>query len=338
MLLLIRRVTIVLLCCLLLALSWWRSPLPHLDQNPRVTFTPLDVADLPAPGPGLALEAAWVVKSTGDDFGSYSALVSLGNGGLLAVSDRGRYLRFADPSSSDPQPRMGRFLETDENDKRKVDCESLTRDAETGQLWAGYEQSNAIVRADPQGRNPRAVHPAAMRDWPSNGGPEAMVRLADGRFIVLSESRDGWFETEGPGLLFPSDPVDGAKPMPFQFDAPSGYLPTDMAQLPDGRVLILLRHVVLAIPPRFTGKILVADPAQIRKGQAWRGKDVADLAPPLPTDNFEGLAVEQRGAEDPIVWVISDDNNALFQRTVLLKLRWVGARGTGARADEKGAR
>ena len=334
----IRRAAILLLCCLLLVLSWWRSPLSPADQNPRVTFAALPVEGLPAPGPHVTLESAWVIKSSGDDFGGYSALASLGDGALLAISDRGRYLRFADPSRNDPQPRMGWFLKEAENDKRKVDSESLTRDPETGRLWAGYEQSNAIVRTDAQGGNPRSVRPLAMRDWPSNGGPEAMVRLTDGRFIVLSESREGWFASQGPALLFPSDPVEGVKPVVFRFEPPAGYRPTDMAQLPDGRVLILLRRVKLSIPPGFAAKIVLADPTAIRKGRVWKGKVVADIAAPLPSDNFEGMTLERETGGDPVVWVVSDDNNALFQRTILLKLRWTGDRAAREQADEKGAR
>lgn len=314
-----RRAALVLFCCLILVLTWGRGAMAPANQDPRVAFVPLAIAGLPAPGPDLALEAAWELRGTGDDFGGYSGLVPLGDGGFLAISDRGRYLRFADPSEADPQPRMGWFLMERNDDKREVDSESLTRDPETGTLWTGYEQSNAIVRGDAQGGNPQSVRPAAMRDWPSNGGPEAMVRLADGRFIVLSESREGWFAAKGPALLFPSDPVAGAEPTGFHFAPPSGYRPTDMAQLPDGRVLILLRRVSLG---GFTGKIVLADPAAIREGGVWKGKVVADLHPPLPTDNYEGLAIEPTNDGGAWVWVISDDNAMILQRTLLLKLHW----------------
>ncbi|MDD3799832.1 MAG: esterase-like activity of phytase family protein, partial [Novosphingobium sp.] len=111
------------------------------------------------------------------------------------------------------------------------------------------------------------------------------------------------------------------------------YRPTDMAQLPDGRVLVLLRRLVWPMPPRFAGKIAIADPAEIRKDGTWTGKVAANLASPLPTDNFEGLAVETGEDGETIVWVISDDNTARSQRTILLKLRWLGepARKKGAR-------
>ena len=81
------------------------------------------------------------------------------------------------------------------------------------------------------------------------------------------------------------------------------------------------------LPPRFEGKLLVADPAEIRPGVAWAGRIIADLKAPLPMDNYEGVAVEPGADGEVVLWVISDDNHAKFQRTLLLKLVW--------RPDEK---
>lgn len=328
-----KRIAILILCALLLASSWWRSPLPPTNHDPHVVFTRLPVEGLPAPGPGMAVEGAWVLSGKGEHFGGYSALVSLGGGRFLAASDRGRYLRFSDPSLGAPDPQMGWFLVPANDDKRQVDCESLTRDPQTGDLWAGYEQSNAIVRADANGHLLRSARPSAMRGWPSNRGPEATVRLADGRFIVLSEAHDTWLGSTGPALLFPSAPADGSIPTRFRFESPDGYRPTDMAQMPDGRMVVLLRKLELAMPPGFVSKLVVAYPAAIRAGGVWRGTVVASLAEPLPVDNFEGLAVVPRADGALTLWVISDDNTSLVQRTILLKLRW-----DPSQARKKGAR
>ena len=51
---------------------------------------------------------------------------------------------------------------------------------------------------------------------------------------------------------------------------------------------------------------------------------LAKLEPPLPTDNYEGIAVApDESGKGAAVWVMSDDNRMrTFQRTILLKLRW----------------
>ena len=114
----------------------------------------------------------------------------------------------------------------------------------------------------------------------------------------------------------------GAEPTAFRLVSPPGYRPVDIAQLPDGRALILLRKVVWGIPPGFAGKLMLADPATIRAGEVWRTEPLADLVAPLPSDNYEGLAVASDGRGGIVLWLISDDNDSIAQRTVLLKLRW----------------
>jgi hypothetical protein len=160
-----------------------------------------------------------------------------------------------------------------------------------------------------------------MRDWGDNSGPEAMTRLADGRFLVLREGFDGLLKrSRHRALLFAGDPVEGMLPEHFDFAGPRGFNPTDMAQLPDGRVLILMRRVVWPFPPHFAGRIVLADPAEIGAGRVWRGTVVAQLASVLPVDNFEGMAIEPRGDGRLTVWLISDDNQAALQRSLLWKL------------------
>jgi hypothetical protein len=293
----------------------------------RVTALRLPLVDL---GP-LRAVGAWQLQSPNRHFGSYSAIVPLGDGRLLAAADTGKRLHFTAPGRAGPGPRFDFFADVDFADKAAYDIESLTRDPATGTIWAGYEHNNQIARFDAQLRSTGLVRPSAMDGWRSNSGPESMTRLSDGRFIVLAETDTGWLGSDGPGLLFPGDPVEGAVPVKFRFRPPRGYNPCDMAALPDGRVLILLREVVWGLPPSFAGKLMIADPATIRAGEEWRAETLADLRPPLPMDNYEGLAVEPMPGGGLTLWLISDDNNALFQRTLLLELAWrpnEKARGT----------
>jgi hypothetical protein len=299
---------------------WVRSPLPveSTDERAILTMTALDVPELDSDR--VRAVGAWRLESPNHFFGSYSALASLGDGTLLAASDSGTRLRFTPPGNTGPGPEFGQFSEPRFGEKRYADIEALTRNAATGQVWAAFEQSNHIERYDAALRSQARAEPAAMRDWWSNSGPEAMVRLSDGRFVVLAESGEGWFGGDMPGVLFAGDPVEGAAEVGFRFVPPAGFRPVDMALLPGGKVLILLRRVVWGVPPRFAGKLVLADPATIREGVAWRGEVVADLRAPLPSDNYEGLAVEAEPGRGTALWLISDDNRTQFQRTLLLKL------------------
>jgi hypothetical protein len=206
------------------------------------------------------------------------------------------------------------------------DAEAATRDPATGRIWIAWESRNRISRHRPDFGPARTVAPPAMRDWGLNSGPEAMVRLADGRFVVLREGFDGLLgDRRHRALLFAGDPVTAGPPESFTFVGPVGFSPTDVAQLPDGRVLILLRRLLWPIPARFAGRIVLADPRAIEAGAIWRGVVVAKLSSSLPVDNFEGLAIEpppdEKMADGRVtVWLISDANSAATQRTLLWKL------------------
>ena len=126
-------------------------------------------------------------------------------------------------------------------------------------------------------------------------------------------------------LLFPGDPVEGARPVRFSFVGPGGFSPVDMAQLPDGRVLILMRKLVWPYPAKFAARILVGDARAIRAGADWRPALAATLPSTLPGDNFEGMAIVPGGGRELTVWLISDANDTDgrdpgTQRTLLWKL------------------
>lgn len=318
-----RRLTLLLIVTLGLAPNTWVRvpPPPESTDNRRIlAIVPLQVprADLGE----FRLAGAWSLASPNRHFGGYSALVGLPGGTLFAVSDHGRMLWFTPPGRAGHTLRFDYFAQSRAGEKALADVEGLTRDPVGGGMWATLEQRNMIVRYDTRFRRSGRVYPPAMRGWPSNTGPEAITRLADGRFIVLSEGSPRWFDDDLPALLFAADPVAGGAPKRFRFAPPDGFRPVDIAQMPDGRVLILLRKVIWRLPPRFEGKLMLADPAEIREGKPWRGRVVADLAEPLPMDNYEGLAVEPADDGGAVVWLISDDNSARFQRTLLLKLEW----------------
>lgn len=315
--------------------TWVRTPGPFPVEVGRM----LKITRLATPAQEigeLRLLAAWQLESPNSQFGGYSALVSLRGGRLMAASDRGRVLVLTGLETSRPAAVLDYFGDRDIGDKKHADIEAMTRDPASQRIWVAYEGSNQIERLEPGLARPRRVRPVAMARWRDNSGPEAMVRLVDGRFIVLAERGHGWFGETSPGVSFAGDPVEGARPISFRFLRPDGYSPTDMVQLPDGKVMILLRAVDWLWPVRFSAKLAVADPAEIEAGGEWRSRVVAELATPLPSDNFEGLAIEPAADGSAVLWIISDDNTAPAQRTLLLKLRWPAQTpGTkkGARID-----
>ncbi|MDA7787658.1 esterase-like activity of phytase family protein [Sphingomonadaceae bacterium] len=300
--------------------TWVRTPLKEPDFRNLLSITPVEAGTQKIGE--LDVLGLWELDSKNTHFGSYSALIMLDDGTLLAGSDRGRLLQFSPPGSTDQTVvRFTAFAGASDRDKDEVDLESLTRDPATGTIWAGYESSNAIARVSPELMEEKRVRPAEMRRWSSNSGPESLVRLADGRFLVIAEGNPTSDGSGIPALLFAGDPTLGGDPLEFQFNAPEGYRAVDAAQLPDGRVLVLVRRVAFGIPPGFEAALVLADPAEIDQDGDWSGQQIAWLGSPLPSDNFEGLAVVPQTDGGAILWMISDDNNGALQRTLLYKLR-----------------
>lgn len=276
----------------------------------------VQIADAkPTTAPPWALEGVWHYTSKGARFGGFSAMLALGPDTLRAFSDRGFRITMTEPDKPGPRPHMNRQFVNRSWDFDLVDAESATRDPETGNYWIAYEQVHAIQR------NTIASSPDGVRDlrplvtWPDNGGVEAMVRLADGRFVILPE---GAHE----GLIFAGDPVAGGAPRRFTFANPApGYEATDLAQLPDGRLLVLMRKLVWPSRetwPAFSCLLAIGDPPAA--DGTFAPQVTLRLDDVLPRENYEGLAVRPRGDGRIDVWVISDDNFSIFQRTLLGKL------------------
>ena len=293
--------------------TWLRTTIPE-ERSPELAITPIALEsprDWPA---GFTIEGAWKLDSPDLMFGGYSALLHLGGGRAIAFSDRGDSLTFTLPGHGPPTHRLAEVAFDRAFKGSHTDVEAATLDRASDTFWLAYEHSHAIgrFRQDPQSR-PEMNRPAPMRDWPANTGAEAMVRLANGRFLLLGESNRV-------GLLFASDPLERGGIVSFAVDYPADFRPTDAAQLPDGRVLILLRRVGRAWPP-FRSRLAIADPALIGRERPWRVRSLLALDGPLPHENYEALAIEPDG-DSLIVWIMSDDNLAVIQRTLLIKLRW----------------
>ena len=318
----LRRVMIALLVLGLAPGLWWKMPRPApvYDQRVDVRRVPVDPA-LARLGP-LRLTGVWHLSSPHEWFGGYSALISTQSGRLLAFSDRGYALDFAMPETADPAPARILSATGDEKAlKASRDIEAATYDPQRQEIFLAMEFRNAIARTTPSLQGWQMAFPRLMQGWSGNQGPEAMVRLSDGRFIVLGERNGGWRDPDShPALLLTTDPTRGSEEQALTFVGTDGARPTDMAELPDGRVLILQRTLRWPFPPRFSGSIALADPAELQPGGRWPATALAQLESPLPVDNFEGLAITPAGDGKVHVWLVSDDNMAITQRTLLWRL------------------
>lgn len=325
-----RSPLILSIAALLLFVPSW-STVPRLPLlGTRAAFTIEPVALYPESPTGrrigaLIFERGYRLRSQDPAFGSFSSLIVDGDRFTL-LSDGGNIVRFRLDSNGRVSDR--KFADLPDGpgigwEKSDRDSESMTHDPATGTIWVGFENSNAIWTYPPDwSRALRHAAPRAMRNWPVNGGAEAMVRLRNGSFILLSEAADwpGSKERAVIGVRFDGDPTQASRRgFRFGYRPPAGYKPTGIAELPDGRLLVLNRR--FRVTSGFRVVLTLVDPRAIAPGKIATGQVMARFAPPALSDNYEGIAVVRESTGHIAVWIVSDDNQSSLQQNLLLKFR-----------------
>ena len=291
----------------------------------RTTSVPLNLQDPRQHAVGR-LEYRGGLHLVSDDprFGGISSLRVLPDGQrLAAVTDEGWWVsarlvyhdRFLQALEDvEMGPLLGPDGRTPEG-KDARDAESLAL-LPDGEFIVGFEREHRLLRypagtGRPDGIPVPCPAPAGLENAPFNGGIEALVALRGGGLLALTEywiEKDqvvGW--TGGPNEW---------KRLGLRFD--KALRPSDGALLPRGDLLILERAYnpqrgVVNVRIRQIGR------DKLRPGSALGGRLVAEFAPPLILDNFEGISAVRDESGETHVYLVSDDNlNPAQQRTLLL--------------------
>jgi hypothetical protein len=260
----------------------------------------------------------------GDDaaFGGLSGMLLSPDGTMTAITDQAQWFRgrierdgegmltgIAAPRLSPIRDGNGAALRPG----RAGDAEALARLAD-GRLLVAFERWHRI-RAFADADAPGLFFPAppGSATLTANAGLETLTALADGRLLAIAEgvAEDGtcpaWL---GRG--------DGSTWAGHRYRPGPDLAPVDAAGLPDGGALVLERRVSLLTG--FTSRIAWLPHAAFAR-DVLEPVEIATIAPPLASDNYEAIAVARHedGALD--VAILSDDNFSLFQRNILMLFR-----------------
>ncbi|MGK6324971.1 esterase-like activity of phytase family protein [Sphingomonas sp. DT-51] len=315
-----------LLAMLLLVPGWTGEPrLPLIAPGAPLSARAITPAGgWPARMGAVAPVGALSLESSDRDVGGFSALALRGDEAVL-LSDGGQLLRLHIAGRHLERRAIVTLRDGPGTGWMKLDrdTESLVLDRATGAAWIGYERVNAIWRYAPDLEHAEAfVAPPAMRDWGENTGPESLVQLNDGRFLVIQE---GWRNMREPraALLFSGDPTAPRRTGALlHYRPPNGFAPSDATVLPNGDVLVLNRR--WHFPPlRFDSVLVRIARESIQPGAMLSGPIVADISAAVAHENAEGLAIAvERG--QTFLWVVTDNDTARWRPTVLAKFRWLG--------------
>ena len=270
----------------------------------------------------LEFRGALEITSRQHDFGGLSGLeVDAAGRGFLAVTDRGHWvggsLLYDERGwlSGLAGARIGP-LHDPQGDllgrKEVQDAESLAR-LPDGSLLVAFEHRHRIWRyaGDP---NPLADLPVAwptpvgLTALPANNGIEAMTALGDGQVLAIAES-----ESE-PGR-FPAWLWRDGGWRRLSYSRTDGYRPSGAALLPDGDLLVLERR--FSWLGGLAARLVRVPAAAIEPGALLEGEELAALAPPLLTDNWEGVATATGPDGETLIYLVSDDNFLPIQRNLV---------------------
>jgi hypothetical protein len=320
----VRRLAAILLALVALPVVGWHDAHPPPPSRHRIWIRDLmpDLAALPTRLGPFTLQGAWQILGDDEAIGNYSALGVLSDGHLATLSDRGTLLTMTRPDRPGPwrvHSAAPLSLRTAYGQEHS-DGEAMVILPPDDDVLLIYESTPDMLRFSRDLRHHRAITVPALAAWPQNQGPEASMILRDGRMVMLEEGYDPWWDATGhQGLIFPGLPHSGAQPQRFRLVLPEGWRPTELANLPDGRLLLLERRFTLT---GFRTALALIDPAAIRPGAVLRPRELARITDPRIRDNYEGMTVTREPDGSDAVWIISDSNAMVwFQRTLLLKLR-----------------
>ena len=276
---------------------------------------------------GLSLKAEGT-----DSFGGLSGMEVDPDGALIAVSDAGDLLRAR--IVLDPAGRLARVEDAtlarliDENgvafqNKIDADAEGLTR-TDDGFAISFEQEHRVLLYADAGGAPKRAEAPFVH--LAPNAGMEALAYWHDPdtgapRLVMGAERGDAW-SCDLAGR-------DCRQILQAKRDNPrGGFRLTELDALPDGRLVALYRSASLMTGLR--AAICVVTPGAERPVV-----EIARLPGPITADNMEAVSAVAQPDGSIRLYVMSDDNFAGWQRTLLLAFDWKPDQAVGARQDDR---
>jgi hypothetical protein len=266
------------------------------------------------------------LRSRDGAFGGFSGVETLDNGRLLAITDRGSWfelqLSFGADGDLTGMAGVRAALMRDERGetfptKAEGDAEGVAQLAD-GRFAVSFEQRQIIRLYDlnrdgPFGAASMGPTLEGAHDLPNNAGLEALVATEAGALLVGAE---GGTRTETSLWLAPLDATEEV-PAIARYPLSQGFALTSFDRLPDGAYVALERFYAPVIGARARLVRIEADAINPRDALV-RTQELALIAPPLPVDNFEGVAALRMPDGATRLYIISDDNFSAQQRTLLL--------------------
>ncbi len=264
----------------------------------------------------LSFIGGWALTADNDDFGGFSGMVIEDNGKkLVAISDQGDLFHadidVADENLFVSEGKLQSFAQGSKADKIDYDAESIIKSGD-GYI-VSFEQKHRLMKVTGGTAVPYTVA-ADLSDMADNGGLEAIAQLKNGDMLLFAEHG---LDVKG---ALPAWITNAEKSRTLRFLTPDNYSPTDAAALPNGDVLLLMRH--FSALDGVSAKVMLIKAADIEDAGDLTPVELAHLEPPFTVDNMEAMDIVPTGNGGARIYMMSDDNFSFRQRTLFMVFDW----------------
>jgi len=266
------------------------------------------------------------LASKNNNFGGLSGL-RIVNDTLYAVTDKGHFLtasiiRKEGKLSGLDKATLTRLRDRDGKKlkgKKEADAEAL--EISGSQFLVGFERKHRIEAFNLKDNKliaDKRAKPIRLKKFklPNNKGPEAIARMPNSnRLLAFAEY------APNDENLHQAFMIEGETITPFFVTLTPGYSLTDAAFLPSGELLMLERFYT-----PITGaamRMRTFDVNNIAANMVLDGKTIMQATSEMQIDNMEGLAITRDETGGIRITLISDDNFARNQRTLLLEFKLI---------------
>lgn len=273
------------------------------------------------------------IRASSPHFGALSGLrFTNGQTGLTAIADTGFWLTgtlqrddanrptgltgvtMSEITGPQGAPFAGKWL---------ADAEGLATDGEA--ILVSFEREHRITRYRRDQGEPiwldSAPPPVSTEGLGSNGGFEGIAVGAAGSALagaLIGVSEHGPRGSDSMiGFVAPA----GKAPFAFSVRRSDGFSVTDLDVLPDGDIVLLERR--FGLRRGVAMRLKRVDHRSVRPGARVDGDVLLEAGTGHQIDNMEGLAITRDPDGVARLTIVSDDNHALLQRTLLIEFRLI---------------
>ena len=196
-------------------------------------------------------------------------------------------------------------------DKNEGDAEAI--EIYQGDIFIAFERNHRILRYSKEKKPEHFINPHHLKHLSYNEGIEAIGFIKDQLLIITEDSKTS------PKSVFAYLYQNNIL-RTFYYPLYKDFKPTDLTIINNEEILVLERSYSPYKGNR--ARIVNFQYSDIKEGEIVKVKQLVELEPPFPLDNYEALGNVQLTKQMQKLFIVSDNNYNPKQRNLLIELNY----------------